>query len=1448
MIPPRLTSVANGSQSDAAKAQLDGLEETLDSDRRISVTDAEQLSSSMGGSSRNELDGTKSNDKTLTQDVIPRQFGRYEVRKVLGQGAFGAVYLGFDRQLERHVAIKAPRLDLRSENVEREFLIEARQLAKLKHPGIVAVHDVGVDAGRCYIVSEYLEGDTLQNWMASHRPSWQQSTRIIAALADALAHAHANRTVHRDLKPSNVIMVDNARPVIVDFGLALSDAKSRGTEKGMLSGTPAYMAPEQACGRGHRIDGRTDIYALGVILYRLLTRQLPFQSHDVPELLRQVQEDEPQPPRQLARDIPPALETICLKAMAKKFQHRYSTADDLAHALRMLVAPEAAETATLDFNPQPDSAFTPSATVETTAALESDEVPHSTGSGSTLVASRSGEGSTVRRVREAERRRVTVVQCGCDVFESEEILEALGEDEQADLLAEFQAICRAVVERHCGHIVQATDRGSLACFGYPAALEDATLRAVRAGLDVVASVDVLANKLQARKGIRLAATVAVHSDNAVVEDKGEGDTFSLTGQVRTVVSQVELATDMNTVVLTDATHRLVKGYFECENLGPQRLRGIGQISLYRVQCERTHDRIQAAEVGGELTPLIGRDREVGLLEERWEQASEGMGQVVLLIGEAGLGKSRLVHVLKEHVRARSDAAFDPVIEWRTVEHHQSSSLHSVIECFERMLGFEREIGPEQRLDKLVDHLAALNLDSDESIAILASLLSIPIGNRCPELLLSPQESKDRTFALLLNWLRESATRQPILFVVEDLHWIDPSTLEFLEILVNEGLNDRILTLLTFRPEFETPWKSKAHQTSVALNRLTKRQVGEMIVARSGLTNIPKAIVEQLVDRTDGVPLFIEEFTTMVVQSGRTRAGESGAELSGSFSLAEIPATLQDLLMARLDRMAGNVDLVQLAAALGREFAFDLLSAVSEMDSTTLTGELAMLVTSELLIQRGRPPLTHYYFKHALIQDAAYQSLVKKKRQQVHERIARTLEARFVDICKKQPEVLARHFTEAGILDKAVHYWEEAGERSLSRSAHHEAIQQLSQGLALLRSLPESRERDAREVQMHVRLGVPLQSTKGYSAPEVEENYVHAHELCEQMGLDEEAFPVLYGLFRYFMLQAKYPKATELGQQLVELAERSQDPSGLVAAHRAISGPLVYRGQHTLAVPHLEKVISIQPTEALRKDFYRYDVVDPWITSLCYLAWAKWLLGFPDQAKRYSQEAVATAERLKHPFSIALALSFSQWLHQFSQDVVATQEAVDRALKIAEDQGFAFWLGWGRVLRGWTEAQQGRAAHAIEEIREGIAAWRRQGSELGCHYYFVLLAESCLKAGRVDEAATALDDAQAFSDTTGERYWASEIYRVRGELLLKAGERDLGAVAIWFNKAIELARAQDAKSLELRAAICLARLLQSNGKTNEARAALAPIFNWFTEGFDTHDLVQAKRVLDELSST
>jgi predicted ATPase len=589
-----------------------------------------------------------------------------------------------------------------------------------------------------------------------------------------------------------------------------------------------------------------------------------------------------------------------------------------------------------------------------------------------------------------------------------------------------------------------------------------------------------------------------------------------------------------------------------------------------------------------------------------------------------------------------------------------------------------------------------------------------------------------------------------------------------------------------------------------------------------------------------VPLFVEEFTTMAVEAGALGGAPEG---SAVFAGAAIPATLQDLMMARLDRMGSNLEVVQLAAAVGRDFTYDLLHAVSPLSEPDLQAELAKLVKAELLFQRGRPPRVTYQFKHALIQDAAYQSLLKKTRQQFHLRIGEVLESRSPETAAQQPELLAYHYTQAGQTARAVEFWDRAADRSLRRCAHVEAVEQLTRALELLRTLPDSPDRRAREIRMHVALGVPLQATRGYSAPEVEATYARAEELCRQGGTSGQLFPVVYGLFRYYLLKAQYRKAQDLAERLARTADEERNIEYRAAADRALGSALVYQGQYPAAIDRLRRVTAVAPTPELRSAAYAYDVVDAWVVAHSYLAWGLWLMGWPDQARAQSRSALEAAAGLDHPFSLVLAKAFASWSRQFEGDVAGTLRAADETLAIARERRFAFWFGWGRIMRGWALGRTGDPAGGAVEIRDGLAEWQAQGSELGRCYFLALLADVLGMGGRVDEALATLSDADRLSAATGEGCWRPEIHRLRGDLLLRRAD-DAGAEAA-YRFALDEARRQQARSHELRAATSLARLTAKRGDPAAGRDLLAPVLSAMTEGLDTPDLKAARELLDQL---
>ena len=713
----------------------------------------------------------------------------------------------------------------------------------------------------------------------------------------------------------------------------------------------------------------------------------------------------------------------------------------------------------------------------------------------------------------------------------------------------YQAACRQVIARYDGHIAQYLGDGVLVYFGYPTAHEEDAARAVRSGLEIVTAVSQLAYTppLQVRIGI--------HTGPVVVGEIGAGERTErlALGETPNIAARVQGVAEPDTVVMSEATQRLVHGLFECQDLGPQTLKGISTpVSVYRVIGESTAQSRFEVAVGAGLTPLVGREEELGLLQRRWTQAKEGAGQVVLLSGEAGIGKSRLVQTLKEQVLAEGTTR----IEFRCSPYHQNSAFYPIIDHLQRLLQFQREDTPQIKVTKLQQVLTAYRFPQADTLPLLTALLSLPHPQETPPLTLSPQKQKQKTQEALVAWLMEDATRAAVYCAWEDLHWADPSTLEFLTLFLEQLPTARVFSILTFRPEFTPPWGAHSYLSQLTLSRLRRTAVEAMVENVTSGKALPVDVVQQIVAKTDGVPLFVEELTKTVVESGLLIEADGHYELRSPLPPLAIPSTLQDSLMARLDRLAPVKELAQLGATLGREFSYDLLHAVSPLDESSLQQGLRQLVEVELLYQRGLPPQATYLFKHALIQDTAYQSLLKSKRQQYHQQIAQVLEARFSDIKETQPELLAHHYTEAGLIEQAIPYWQRAGQRASQRSAHVEAISHLSKGLDLLKTLPDTPERAQQELTLQIALGAPLQATKGFGAPEVETVYTRARELCQQVGETPQLFPVLWGLWLFYTGRAEHETARELAEQLLSLAQSAQDPALLLQAHHALVDHLV----------------------------------------------------------------------------------------------------------------------------------------------------------------------------------------------------------------------------------------------------------------------------------------------------
>ena len=859
-----------------------------------------------------------------------------------------------------------------------------------------------------------------------------------------------------------------------------------------------------------------------------------------------------------------------------------------------------------------------------------------------------------------------------------------------------------------------------------------------------------------------------------------------------------------------------------------------------------------------LTPLTGRDTEFSLLKDRWEQAQEGMGQIVLVVGEAGLGKSRLVQTITQLVQEEASspviasdsttAAFDqesPVIEWRCSQHFQNSELFAVSEFMERFLGFGRDQSTTVRFDRLARHLEDCGLGRRESIALFAKLLFLPLDERYFAAGLTPAREREETFRVLRQWLQAYSAKRPVLFVVEDLHWSDASSLEFLGQFISEGPHDRILTVLTFRPEFKIPWPATAHQTILALNRLTRRQVAEWMRRDSG-GPLPESLVAQIYQRTGGVPLLVEEFTRMVRESAVFESVGNDSKPDAAGSARAIPATLQDLVIARLDRMSSNLEVAQLAATLGRQFDYELLAAVASVDEPTLRSELAKLVSAGILYNQGQPPPGNYVFKHTLLEEALYGAIEKPNRQQFHRRIAEVLETRFTNSAETQPELLAEHFNEAGITEKAVAYCLKAGLRSRNRFANVEAISHLTKGLKLLETLDSSSERDARELEFLGPLGTAYIAWRGYAAPEVGPIFRRAHALCERVGQTPQVFAIMWGNFAFHIVRGDFRICTDLAEEAIAFGERLNDPGILMEALFLRGVTRLYRGDFAGVRDCCARAIA-DFDDRERTAFWAALVgEDAGVTHRCYLALAMWHLGFPDQALQLNRETLELARAINQPFSLEYALHHAGWLHQHCRLGVQTHACGEEQMRIATEQGFLFWHASGTLYAAGGLLLQGRLEQGLRLLQKGLDAYRGTGAELALPYYLSMLADACTQTGRFDEAHTALDEALSLVEKNDERFQEAELHRLKGELFLAESD-DQTAAEECFRRAVESADRHQSKAWKLRATTSLAQLWQKQGRREEALKAVSAAHSMFTEGFTMPDLVDAAALVENLGN-
>jgi class 3 adenylate cyclase/tetratricopeptide (TPR) repeat protein len=1017
-----------------------------------------------------------------------------------------------------------------------------------------------------------------------------------------------------------------------------------------------------------------------------------------------------------------------------------------------------------------------------------------------------------------ERRHLTILFC--DLVGSVTLTSRVDPEEWQATVASYQRTASEAITRFGGEVVRYIGDGIMAFFGYPVAHENDAERAARAGLAIV---EAIAHQDEQLGKPKLAVRIGIDSGLVVVGIAAQAvDAY---GDTANIAARVQALAEPGTVAVTAATHRLFSGLFVVEDRGPQTLKGIERpVRLYRViRPSGMRSRFEVTVAAGGLTPFVGREDELRLLLNRWERTRDGEGQVALVVGEAGIGKSRLVQRVREELTGTPHTW----IEAGAGEFFQNTPFYPIIEMLRQLFGGATA---QDQLTDLALRLTVAGLKPTDAIPLLASLLNLPLSPEYPPSTLAPEQQRRRLLATLVEWVLGSARAQPLVIVIEDLHWADPSTLEVIQLLVEQAVTATLLLIYTARPEFHPPWLARAHHTQITLNRLNSHQVRKMVSEVAARKALSEETVGVVVERTGGVPLFVEELTRAVLESG-----------NGKLSGKTIPVTLHDSLMARLDKLGAAKEVAQIGAVIGGEFSYDLLHAVHPIPDPDLQQALLSLTDAELLYARGLAPEATYKFKHALIRDAAYEALLKSRRKELHLIVARTIDEKFPAIRETQPEVLALHWAEAGEAEPEIAAWQKAGERAVEHSAYREAEQHYRYAIAVLQQLPESAERDRHELELQLAYGPILIAMSGWASKEAEQAYARARALCERESNQRSAFQALFGLWVNHLVRSEFRTADDIAQDLLQRARVIGAPIFLLHAHQAIGDTSYSLGKFTRAREHLEEAITLCGDERQKALG-----VDMEIVARSYAAATVQLLGYPDQALRRIEMTVALAHSLSDPFSLAFANNFLIGIQLRARDAPAAEASARRQIALCAEHGFVYWHAHDSVLLGGAMAKQGRGEEAVEQIERALEAVTATGGNptredfLGC----TAIAYSAI--GRSEDALNALERALSASEQYGEHVHLAETFRMKGELLLETDSSKIEETRRCFEQAIEISRNQSARFWELRATTSLARLLASGGSRHEACERLAEIYNWFTEGFDTRDLKEAKKLLDELS--
>ena len=1041
--------------------------------------------------------------------------------------------------------------------------------------------------------------------------------------------------------------------------------------------------------------------------------------------------------------------------------------------------------------------------------------------------------------REAERRQLTVMFC--DLVGSTALSQQLDPEALRDLMRHYQQCCGAVIDKYEGHVAQYLGDGLMVYFGWPRAHEDDAERALRAALEIVEVVKQVAapQLLQVRLGCA--------TGQVVVGETGAGDASVpklAVGETPNLAARMQGLAGADEIVIAPATRHLLGAVFELADMGTHHLKGIQEpVRAWRVTgLGRSEGRFESARGVAGHTPMVGRAEEVALLLRRWELARAGEGQLVLLSGEPGIGKSRTTRALREALKDQPHQQ----LHFQCSPFHTQSGLHPVITQLQRASDLRQEDSADAKLDKLEALLRqALPPAQVAGVApLMAALLSLPVA-RYAELNYSAQKRKERTLAAVLQLLAALAARQPLLLLFEDVHWIDPTTQEFLDLLVPRVAQSPVLLLITHRPEYLPHWAGAADVTQMRLNRLSRKLGAELADRVTAGQALPPEVLEQIMAKTDGVPLFVEELTKAVLESGLLRLGRNGYELTGPLNALAIPSTLQDSLMARLDRLSEVREVAQIGACIGREFGHELLSAVAGLPQAMLQAALAQLADADLIFARGTAPDALYTFKHALVQDAAYASLLRSRRQALHRLVAQALEAHFPERVANEPEAVAQHYSAAGLHEAAVVHWLAAGQRAIERFANAEAVGHLGHGIQALGSLPMGLQRDRTELLLQDSLGRALGSLSGFASPDVGRAYERARQLCGQVGDMAQLLPTLYGLWNYYLMRAEYPISQVVAARFLELTQQAQDPGAKALGHAMSSAQALFVGDFQRTADMAEAGSEhYQPLQhaLMVKQFG----ADPGALCLDWASWSSLIRGYPERAEVFADQGQRLVSSLGDPwttvvFQVHVTLRDYLW-----RDPVAALSHARACIETCAEVGMPDRIAEAQIIEGWALAELGEFEPGIELIDRGRQVWQSVGAKIADPLFLAVQATALLRAGRPAEAHLAVEEGLAQIERTGERLMQADLHRLAAEIALAMDPGDGARAQAGYVLSIAVAQDLNSKWFELRAAIGLARLWLSQGRRADALALLTPVYNWFTEGFGTQDLQEARALLDQLA--